>query len=97
LRDLDAEFEQLAVDPWCSPEGIGPRHPAYELPNFGGDCRSPGTSPSTFPGPVQPEALPMPSNDGVQFHQRQGVGPIVPDLGQQNPKDSIRSSLGEDA
>jgi hypothetical protein len=31
----------------------------------------------------------MQSNDGVGLHQRQSVGPIVPDPGQEEPRDPI--------
>ena len=72
-----------------SPEGIGLRHPAYESPILGGDGRSPLALPPTLPGPVQPEALPVPSNDGVGLHQGQVLGPIVPRPGQEHPEDPI--------
>ncbi len=89
LRDLDAELEQLAVNLWRSPAGIGLRHPAYELPNFGGDCRSPVGLPPTLPGPVQPEPFSVPPDDRLGLHDGERVSPVLPDLGQEHPEESI--------
>src|ERR1700692_790624 len=34
LPDFDTELEQLAMDPWSSPERIGDAHPAEQLSYF---------------------------------------------------------------
>src|SRR6266404_8237068 len=34
LSDVDAEFEQFAVDPWCTPTGILPAHLANQISDF---------------------------------------------------------------
>src|SRR6516225_4564136 len=36
LADIDAELEQLAVDPWRSPQRVGNAHLANELTNVHG-------------------------------------------------------------
>lgn len=44
LRDVETKHQQFAVDAWCAPEHIVPRHTADQVANFGIDSR-PTTSP----------------------------------------------------
>ena len=71
-----------------SPGGVGPRHLANEITDLP-RRRSPTALVSAVPGPIQPEAFPVPSNDGLGLHQDQGLGPIVPCPGQEHPEESI--------
>jgi hypothetical protein len=63
LPDVDAKFEQFAMDPWRAPERIlsaeSSNQVAYVVWN-----RWPSTLPAaTFPRPKQPKALAMPRDD----------------------------------
>src|SRR5246500_3178530 len=63
LSDRDAEFQQLSMDPWRSPQGVGDAHladqPAYLQRNWW-----PATTRSRLPAPVQTEARTVPSDYG---------------------------------
>ena len=63
LPDVDAEFEQLAVDAGCTPTGILSAHSADQISDFTGHSRSSRLAPPDFPGPEETKALAMPSND----------------------------------
>ena len=39
LTDVDAELEQLTVDPWCTPKWILPAHPADQISDLTGNDR----------------------------------------------------------
>ena len=89
LRDIEPEFEQFTVDPRCSPTWVGARH----LPDEFADLRcnrgsSPRISPA-FPGPVQSEASPVPSDDSLGLHDGEDLGPVLPNPGQQGPKEAV--------
>src|SRR5215469_6071333 len=63
LADIDAEFQQLAVNAGCAPSRIFPRHPADQvstLPGFRGASR---LSPSNLPSPKQA----MPSHNRLRL------------------------------
>ena len=77
------------MNSWCSPAGIGLRHPAYELPNFGGDFRSPVALSPTLPSPIQLEAFAVPPDDRLGLHDGEYLGPVRPDPGQQGPEESV--------
>ena len=82
LRDLNAELEQLAMDPRRAPKGIGLAHLADQVSKFFRDPR-PAAPGARFPPPESSEPLAMPSDDRFWVHQRhriQGVrdDPIDP-------------------
>ena len=39
--------------------------------------------------PIQPKALPVPSDDGLRFHNAQGGAPIGPNSGEPDPNESV--------
>ena len=61
LTDVDAEFEQFAVDARCTPIGILSAHLADQISDLAGNDRSSGLAAPNLPGPKQPETLPMPA------------------------------------
>jgi hypothetical protein len=63
LPDVDAEFEQFPVDAGCTPTGILPAHVANQISDFARNERSSGLAAPHLPGPEQPKAIAMPSND----------------------------------
>ena len=45
-----------------------------------------------FPFPIQPKALPVPSDDGLGFHNAQRGAPIGPNSGEPDPDKSVARS-----
>src|SRR5262245_6147927 len=45
---------------------------------------------ATLPGPVQPEALPMPSENGLGPHDDDGRFPVAPRARQPHPEPAVR-------
>src|SRR5262249_13218283 len=45
LPDVEAEFDQLPVDAWCTPTGMFPAHPAAQVSNRAGHERPSGLAP----------------------------------------------------
>src|SRR6266849_879668 len=80
LRHGDAQFQQFAVNPWRAPGAVLGRHPVDEIPNF---LTRTGPSnlflPPRAKSPVQSEACPVPSDNGVWFHDDERVSPPGPD------------------
>src|SRR5262245_26725256 len=69
LGDLDAEFEQLAVDLRCAPQSIHPAHLSNQIADLPGD-RRPTTSGPRLPAPKGLEPAPMPTDQclGLDDH-----------------------------
>src|SRR5439155_2748613 len=84
LRDSKAELQQLAVDSWCTPKGIGAAHLPYQIPQVPPN-RGPTPSASTLPCPVEPEAPAVPPHHGLGPHHLQGTPPILPESRQHDP------------
>jgi len=89
LADIDAEFQQLAVDTWGTPKWILAAHLPNQLAGFFRHCWTSGPTAANFPCPEQPEALTMPANDGFRPDDDQGRSPIAPDFAQPSPEEPI--------
>jgi hypothetical protein len=61
LTDVDAELEQLTVDPWCTPTGILSAHLADQISGLTGNDRSSRLAVPYLPGPENTKALAMPA------------------------------------
>ena len=59
LSDLDAEFEQFAVDAGCTPTGILPAHLADKISDFSRKDESAALATAHLPDPEQAEASAM--------------------------------------
>src|SRR4029450_9663386 len=86
LGDLEAELLEFAVDPGCAPQGVGASHGADQRAELGGDGGAAGPGPAALPGPEQPEACPLPPDDGLGFDEQDGLRPAVPQGGGDGPK-----------
>src|SRR5215471_19399304 len=75
LRYLDAELEKLAMDPRCSPEGIGQTHLPNQLANFLTDLGPARSTVPTFPGPIETESLTVPGDYGFRLDDDEGRAP----------------------
>ncbi len=89
LRDVDPKLEQFAVYPRRSPAWVGLGHLSDELTDLRGNGWSTLSVPTALPGPVQPEAFSVPSDDGFGFHEGERLGPVCPDSGEQDPEESV--------
>ena len=85
LADIDAEFEQFAVDAGRAPERILAAHLPNQLADFFRHRWATGLAMTNFPGPEQPEALAVPANDGFRLDDDQGRSPIAPSFAQPSP------------
>ncbi|HYT21414.1 MAG TPA: hypothetical protein VEW05_14455 [Candidatus Polarisedimenticolia bacterium] len=63
LSDVDAKFEQFAMDAGCTPAGILPAHLADQMPDLMRNEGSSGFSAAHLPGPEQAETSAMPRYD----------------------------------
>src|SRR5262249_2751186 len=92
LADIDAELEQLAVNPRSPPERILAAHGANQLAHLFRHGRPPRLTVSDLPGPEQAKAFPMPADDGRGFDDKDAGLPVAPDGAQPSPQESIRRS-----
>jgi len=86
LADVDAEFEQLAVNARCTPAWILPAHLADQISGLAGNDGSSESSASNPPSPKQAKALAMPGHDRLGPDDDQHRTPIAPQARQADPK-----------
>ena len=89
LGDLDAEFQQLAVNARRAPERVIAAHHPDQIPNLLRHPGPTGLAAADFPPPEQAEALTMPSDNGVRLDDHQRGFPVGPHESQPYPEDSI--------
>ena len=65
LGYLDSQLEQLAMNPWCTPEWIGVRHLKNKVTDLRADRRPSGTFGSGLELPEQLETLSVPSQSNT--------------------------------
>jgi hypothetical protein len=88
LGEIDAELEQLTVNPRSAPEGIGARHSTNQFTDFR-SYRWPAASVSALPSPVILEAFPVPSDHGPRLDDDKALSPSVPGAGEPQPEDTV--------
>ncbi len=89
---MDAELEQFPMDARCAPQGVGRGHSGNKGADVSVDLRAAHGAAAGEPGPVVPEALPLPPQDGVGPHQHQRLPPVGPHPGQADPEEPIGSA-----
>jgi len=89
LPDVEAKFEQLAVDAGCTPTGILPAHLSNQISDLAGNERSSGLAPSHLPGPEPARASAVPGNDGFGLDDDQCRAPVAPDPAEPDPQPAI--------
>ena len=85
LTDVDAEFEQFAMDTGCTPTGILPAHLADQISDLERNDRSSGMAAPHLPGPEQTKAGTMPGNHRFWLDDGQRRAPVPPEAGQPDP------------
>ena len=83
--DVDAEFEQLAVDARRTLSGILAAHPADQISDLTPNLRSSRLPRRTFQVQEKTEALAMPNDHRVRLNHNQRRAPVAPDVGQPGP------------
>src|SRR5215831_2280267 len=89
LADVNAQLEQLALNPGSAPEWIFAAHGANQLAHLFGHGRPPLLTVSHLPGPEQTKALPVPADDGRGFDDKDAGLPVVPDCAEPSPQEPI--------
>src|SRR5208337_597608 len=90
FRDVETQFEQLAVDARRSPRWVLSDHPKDQLAHFPADWSSSDCpSSSRDPTPVQSKAGPMPANHGFRGDKDQRPLPARPDFSQNHPEQLV--------
>ena len=90
LADVNAQLEQLAVNPWSAPEWVLAAQGPNQRAHFFRHAWSPRLTVPDLPGPEQTKALPVPADDGRGFDDKDAGLPIVPDRAQPSPQEPIR-------
>jgi hypothetical protein len=88
LGNLEPEFQELTVDTWGSPDGIGGSHGSDQLANLQIHSWAAWLFRRQSP-PVPFESLALPSSYGFRPNEFERSSPILPDFLQRNPKPSI--------
>ena len=86
---LDSQLEQLAMNPWCSPERVGVRHLKNKVTDLGADRRPAGTFTSGLEPPEQLETLSVPPNDSLGCDDDQWLLPVAPETTKHNPEKTV--------
>jgi hypothetical protein len=79
LADVDAELEQLAVNPRSAPEWVLTTHGANQLAHLFRHGRPPRLTVSDLPGPEQAKAFPVPVDDSRGLDDADAGLPVAPD------------------
>ena len=86
LREMDVELEELPVNPRGAPQGVGLTHGSNKISDGWINKGPSRLLLATFPGPVQSEPLPVPSNDRLSLHNEESLGPLSPKSGDHDPE-----------
>src|SRR5687767_387020 len=89
LGDLDAEFQQLTVNPRCPPAWVVATHHPNQIANLVGYAGSTWLATMNLPRPEQTKALPVPSDDRLGLDDDQKGSPVGPNPPQPKPEDSV--------
>ena len=89
LADVDAEFQQLAVDPRSAPERVLTTHGPNQHAHLFRHGRPPWLTVLDLPGPEQAKTFPVPADDSRSLDDEDAGLPIVPDRAQPSPHQSI--------
>ena len=92
LADVDAELEQLAVDPWRAPAYVGLGHLENERLDSGRDVVLSGGTGTRLPAPEKAESSAVPADDGVWLDDDQHIRPARPQAGESEPEGPVNPS-----
>jgi len=78
LGNLNAQFQEFAVNSRRSPERVIATDGSNEIARLPRNKRTSGSAMTNLPGPVPLKSLTMPTNDGFRFDDDQGRTPTRP-------------------
>ena len=64
-------------------------HLSDEPSHLRGDSRSALLSSAALPGPIEPEAGPLPADDGLGLDDGEDVGPAAPQSVEEDPEEAV--------
>jgi len=91
LRHVDADLEELTVDTWSAPQGIGQAHLADQGPHFWRDSRPAQAIPG-LPAPERLKASPMSAHNGLRLDDHDRLQNARPQSIEQGKQQPIRAS-----
>src|ERR1019366_8588960 len=94
LSDIDAELEQLAMDPRRAPQQIGNAHLADQPADLRRHSR-PATAASRLPAPIRSKTRAMPADNGVRLNDRQRIANSRKQPIESNEYQSVDGTEGE--
>jgi len=80
LTDVEAEFEDFAMDAGCTPRGVLPAHLADQRSDLGRNDGSSGLTAAHLPGPEQAKPGTMPGNDRFWLDDDDCRAPATPEV-----------------
>ena len=89
LRDLNSQFQQFAVNAWCTPARVVAAHHPDQIPDLLRHAGPTSFATVDFPRPKQPEAFTMSSENCVGLDDHQDRFPVAPHAPQPDPEDSV--------
>ena len=89
LRDVDSEFQEFAVHAGCAPQDVGMGDPANQFAYLAILAWLTGTALPGEASPVRGEALSRPTQHGLRLDNEQGLSPVPPRPGKEEPEESI--------
>jgi len=93
FRNVEAKHLQFAMNPWRAPRWIVRNHAEDEFAEFNADALPAGASGMPRePGPIQLEAGPVPSHNGLRLNENQCLPPPEPEAPQYHPEKSVGNS-----
>jgi len=88
FRDIESQFQELAVDVGCTPCGILGDHLKNEFAHFPADVLSANVVART-PTPISPKSCPVPTHDCFGSDHNQRILPVRPNSRDSNPEKSV--------
>jgi hypothetical protein len=89
LRDSDAELQELASNPFGSPEPVLGGHATDERDHIRSETRFVWIAGAGFPTPEESESLPVLSENGLWLDQKQGMAPLEVQAREQHEQASL--------
>jgi hypothetical protein len=90
FRNVEAKHLQFAMNPWRVPRWVLPNHAEDEFAEFNADALPAGTNwMPRKPGPIQLEAGPVSSHNGLRLNENQCLPPPGPEAPQYHPEKSV--------
>ena len=88
LSHLEAQHQQLAVNPGCTPQWVFPAHPPDQVMQASVNARPP-YPPPRLPAPISFETCAMPAQEGLRLHHLDNVTKVRPEPDQPHQQRAI--------